>query len=99
MEGIPIIWTEITKKQLQEIYFFIAEESIYHADRVFEKLLNSTSELSKHPKKFPPDKYKYNNDGTYRAYELYHFRISYKITETAIYIVRIRSVFQNPQEY
>lgn len=95
MEKNPVIWTEHTKSQLQEIYLYIAEESIVQADRIFEKLTASTAILSKHP----PDKYKTDNKGNYRAYEIYHYRISYKITETAIYIVRIRSSYQNPQEY
>jgi len=29
---------------------------------------------------FPPDKFKKNNDGTWRAFEKYHYRISYRIT-------------------
>lgn len=103
MEKNPVIWTEHTKSQLQEIYLYIAEESIVQADRIFEKLTASTAILSKHPHKhphkYPPDKYKTDNKGNYRAYEIYHYRISYKITETAIYIVRIRSSYQNPQEY
>src|SRR5690349_16753921 len=100
MEEIPVIWTETTKKQLEQIYLYIAEaSSINQADNVFEKLINSTSQLPEHPLKNPPDKYKIDNEGIYRAYEVFHFRISYKITEEAIYIVRIRSTHQNPEGY
>lgn len=100
MEEIPIIWTETTKKQLEQIYLYIAEaSSITQADNVFENLVNSTSKLPEQPQKNPPDKYKIDNDSSYRAYEIYHFRISYKITEEAIYIVRIRSTRQNPKGY
>src|SRR5690606_37198194 len=99
MEKIAVIWTETTKKQLQEIYLYIAEESIVQADRVFNKLVKSTAGLPKHPKKHPLDKYKTDNDGYYRAYELFHYRVSYRTTDTAIYIVRIRSTHKNPEEY
>lgn len=99
MEEVTVIWTETAKKQLQDIYLYIAEDSILQADRVFEKLVNSTSKLTIHPKKHPQDKYKTDNDGSYRAYELYHYRISYRITPTVIYIVRIRSTHKNPEEY
>lgn len=99
MEEIAVIWTETTKKQLQEIYLYIAEESILQADRIFNKLVESTTVLPKHPKKHPLDKYKTDNNGNYRAYELFHYRISYRIADTAIYIVRIRSTHKNPEEY
>jgi len=99
MEKIPVIWPEKTIHQLHEIYLYIAEDSILQADRIFNKLVESTSLLPEHPHKYPPDKYKMNNSGNYRAYELYHYRISYKITQNAIYIVRIRSTYQNPEEY
>lgn len=99
MEKVPVIWTEKTKEQLQEIYLNIAEDSILQADRIFGKLTESTSLLPGHPLRYPPDKYKTDNDGDYRAYEIFHYRISYKITEVAIYIVRIRSTYQNPKQY
>lgn len=100
MEKVSVIWTETTKKQLEQIYLYIAEaSSINQADNVFEKLVNSTSKLPEHPFKNPPDKYKIENDGSFRAYEIFHFRISYKISEKAIYIVRVRSTHQNPEGY
>jgi len=100
MEKLSIIWTETTKNQLEKIYLYIAEaSSIVQADNVFEKLVQSTASLIEHPQKYPADKYKTNNDGSYRAYELYHFRISYRITSDVIYIVRVRSTHQNPEEY
>ncbi len=99
MEEITVIWTETSRKQLEEIYLYIAEESIIQADRIFTKLVNSTSLLNKYPFKYPADKYKLNNKGDYRAYEIYHFRITYRIVQSVIYIVRIRSTYQNPEEF
>lgn len=37
------------------------------------------------------------NNGNYRAYELYSYRISYKITSTEIQILRIRHTSRNPK--
>lgn len=99
MEEVPIIGTKNTRQQLQDIYLYLAEDSILQADRIFDLIVNSTLRLTIHPFRFPPDKYKTDNDGNYRAYELHHFRISYRISETAIYIIRIRSTYQNPEEY
>jgi hypothetical protein len=38
-----------------------------------------TISLSKNPEIYPPDKYKKSNSGIYRAFELYRYRISYRI--------------------
>ena len=46
-----------------------------------------------------PDKYRSNNNGNYRAYELHHFRIAYFIAEEHIRIVRIRHTSMEPKDY
>jgi len=78
---------------------FIAKDSHQQADIIFDKLVNSTLKLEAMPYRYPPDKYKTDNDGRYRAYELFHYRISYKITDTTIYILRVRSTYRNPKTY
>ncbi len=40
MEEIAVIWTETTKKQLQEIYLYTAEESYYRQTRFSINLFN-----------------------------------------------------------
>jgi len=47
-------------------------------------------QLPTQPEMFPPDKFKRNNDGTWRAFEKFHYRISYLITAKEIRIVRMR---------
>ena len=78
---------------------YIARESILEADKVFDQMEASTEALSDQSKRYPPDKYKKNNKGNYRAYEIYRHRISYRIAQKNIYIVRLRSTDQNPKEY
>ena len=69
------------------------------ADNVFDKIKSSAYDVRDNPEKYPPDKYKINNKGNYRAYEIYRYRISYLITKKDIYIVRLRGTDQNPREY
>ena len=38
------------------------------------------------------------NDVNYRAYEIYSYRISYKITSKEIHILRIRHTSRNPKK-
>ncbi|WP_369427811.1 type II toxin-antitoxin system RelE/ParE family toxin [Membranihabitans maritimus] len=55
--------------------------------------------MADHPGKYPPDKFKTDNDGSYRAFEKFSYRVAYKIKEKEIAILRIRHVKQEPKEY
>ncbi len=80
---------------IEIVYKYIAKESILEADKAFDQIEASTEELSDQSERYPPDKYKKNNNGNYRAYEIYRYRIAKK----NIYIIRLRSTDQNPREY
>lgn len=58
------------KFQLHLAYNYIREDSFQNAEKFRNKILASIKELIKNPEKYPPDKYRINNDGSYRAYEL-----------------------------
>ncbi|MEI9944931.1 MAG: type II toxin-antitoxin system RelE/ParE family toxin [Chitinophagaceae bacterium] len=55
--------------------------------------------LPKHPERHAPDKYKLKNDGSFRAFELHHYRISYKYSKKEIRILRVRHTKMNPENY
>jgi len=94
-----IIWAKNARIKLKEIILFIKRDSVQNAENVRSKILSSTKQIPTHPTKFPIDKYKKNNKGNFRAYEIFHYRISYEITETQINIVRIRSTHQDTEKY
>jgi hypothetical protein len=50
-----------------------------NAVKVRQTIINSILSLPENPEKYPLDKYKTNNDGTWRAFEIYHYRIWYRI--------------------
>jgi plasmid stabilization system protein ParE len=84
------------KKSLREAYNFIKKDSPQNAERVKKEILVSIKELVNNPEKYPPDKYRINNDASYRAYELHRYRISYVISPTQIRVIRIRHTKMNP---
>lgn len=94
-----IIWPETVQKQFQQAFEYISNNSPQNANKVKKAVLDSTRELNRNTERYPPDKYKKDNDGTFRAYELYGFRISYRITENDIIIVRFRHTKMKPQFY
>ncbi|WP_370635877.1 type II toxin-antitoxin system RelE/ParE family toxin [Flavobacterium sp. JAS] len=44
------------------------------------------------------DEMKISNNGDYRAYEIYSYRISYKVKSKEIHILRIRHTSRNPKK-
>ncbi len=94
-----VIWPPKAWRQLQKAYLFIRKNSYQNAEKVRKEILEATSKLASNPEIHPRDKYKINNDGSFRAFELFRYRISYQILKEEIIITRIRHTSRNPQNY
>ena len=94
-----IRWSDMAKSQLKEIYRHIKKDSEQSAKKVKTKILASTKILELGKEVYKSDILKINNDGTYRAYIIYSYRIVYKINDDSINILRIRHTSREPLEY
>jgi len=94
-----ISWDKQAITNFREAIKYIRKESNQNADKVKSAVLDKIDDLLEHPEAHYPDKYKLNNDGNYRAFEIYTFRIGYLVKENEIIIVRIRSTKQEPANY
>ena len=94
-----ILWNATSKKQLNEIYKYIEKESIINAKKVIKKIIETIETLEYNPERFGLDQFKLNNDGTYRYFEKYRYRIAFRIYGDTIRILRIRSTDQEPLNY
>ncbi len=94
-----VIIENAAKEALRQAYNYIINDSLQNAEKVKDKILTSIKEVARHPEKHPADKYKLNNDGIFRAYELYKYRITYHVSEEQITVVRVRHTKMNPLEY
>jgi plasmid stabilization system protein ParE len=94
-----VSWPLPVQKQLEKIYQYILLNSHQNAEKVKTAILDSTRKLPVHPEMHPPDRYRKNNDGSFRAYEIHRYRITYRITDKAIIIVRVRHTSMEPREY
>ncbi len=83
------------KKQLKRISL----DSILNAENVESSILDELFKALKNPERYSSDRYKKNNDGSFRSFETHSFRVSYKFTEKEVRVLRIRHVKQEPKEF
>ena len=94
-----IKWNKKAIRQFDEAIEYIKKQSPANAEKVKKAMLLKIDTLQKYPEHHAPDKYKTNNDGSFRAFELHHYRISYRYKPADIRIIRIRHTKMNPSGY
>lgn len=95
-----IIWSKAAQNQLEKIYFHLFEEtkSKNIPNKVIDTIYNSVTILGTNWEIYELDEMKIPTNVKYRAYEIYSYRISYRITSENIYILRIRHTSRNPKK-
>lgn len=91
-----VYWTLSASKGLEEQCRLIHEESPQQAERVKAEIEAAVDALTEYPERHPPDRFKKDNPGNYRAFELHNRRIVYKHTGTELYVLRVRHVREDP---
>lgn len=94
-----IRWRKSALKELQAAYDYIQERSPHAAEKVISEIIEHIKELTEHPEIHSLDKYKANNDGTYRYFEMHKYRIAYRVVKDVIRIYRIKHTRQSPLYY
>lgn len=92
-------WSKSAELQLQKEFLYIRKDSYQNAIKVRQDIVTMSESLSVNPERFPPDKFKMNNDGSYRAFELHRYRISFVILKEVVLIVRLRHTTMSPLLY
>ena len=93
------VWAPQAIVELRKAYDYISKDSPQNARKVVDELTRIADQLPVQPEMFPADKFKKNNDGSWRAFEKFHCRISYLITSREIRIVRMRHTGRTPLQY
>ncbi len=99
MAEIKIKWDTEARNSFRKYLNHINRDSLQAAEKVKNDLLKVIGGLIDHPEKFPPDKFKKDNNGDFRAFEMHSCRVAYYITKSEIRILRVRHVKQEPKEY
>jgi plasmid stabilization system protein ParE len=99
--GKKIIWSSDALNQLEDIHFYILFESksLRVADKVTEAIFESIKILKYSPEIYELDIQRKNNDGSFRAYYQYNYKISYRIVEEKIQILRVRHTSRKPRKW
>lgn len=93
------VWSKRAQSELRKAYEYILQDSPKNAAKVRDEIIDMTLNLPNHPEKFPPDKFKNANNGNWRAFEIYHYRISYRVMPDEIRIIRMRHTSRSPLLY
>jgi len=94
-----IVWSKNAAGQYYEILEFLEKKAPEALPIVGNALLNTIDDLTAQYNNHPSDRFKKNNDGTYKAAVVYSYRISYQVTDSTVNILRIRHTSREPLNY
>ena len=94
-----LVWTKRSQQHMKALYKYISEDSPENAKKVLEDIITATEKSITNPEYYNPDKFKANNDGSYRAFEKHRYRIAYRFKKNIIRILRVRHTKMEPKAY
>jgi plasmid stabilization system protein ParE len=95
-----LIWYKRALKNFEKILEHIEEDSIQNAEKITLEILQKLKFAKRNPEFYNRDKYKLDNPkGSYRAFEIYHIRVSIYFDEKVVRVVRVRHTKQKPLKY
>jgi plasmid stabilization system protein ParE len=94
-----VVWTKRSQKQMRQVFKHISKDSPKNASKVIQEIADAVRKAVPNPEIYGPDKYKAENDGSYRALEKHHYRIAYRFSKNIIRVLRVRHTSMEPLEY
>ena len=86
-------------QQFEDAIEYIEKDSVANSEKFKRDILQKIDRLLTYPENYSLDKYKLNNDGTFRAFEIHRYRISYRYKKNEVRIIRVRHTKMNPLSY
>ncbi|RFS21988.1 type II toxin-antitoxin system RelE/ParE family toxin [Chitinophaga silvatica] len=94
-----VVWTMMSQKQMRQAFKHISKDSPKNAAKVIEEIVEAVQKATSNPERYSPDKFKTDNDGSFRAFEKHHYRVSFRFTNNIIRVLRVRHTSMEPLEY
>jgi len=88
---MQIKWNKLAVKQLIDAIEYLEDNDEFaYAEKIEQRILLKIKLLPRKPEIYQPDRLKKNNDGSFHAFEIDSYRISYRVLPKEIRILRIR---------
>lgn len=94
-----IVWDLEAREYFKTAIQYIKKESPQGAKTVRLEILKTVKSIATTPYIFETDRFRKDNDGSFRAFTAFHFRITYWINGNIIQVIRMRHTSQEPLEY
>jgi plasmid stabilization system protein ParE len=98
MKRLPIRWDKLAKRNLDDIYNYIAKDSLLAAKKVKKELIKLAHSLNDFPEKFSIEEFLTDEPENYRSVSKWSYKIIYEITEDCIIIVDLFHTSQHPSK-
>jgi plasmid stabilization system protein ParE len=95
---LPIRWDRLAKKNLDDIFNYIAEDSIPAAIKVKKELVKLAHSLNDFPEKFSVEEFLAGEPENFRSVSKWSYKIIYEVTEDCIIIVDLFHTSQHPSK-
>ena len=94
---MKIKWNKLAVKQLLEIIQYLEDNDLLnYAEKIEIRILSKINSLPNHLNTFQIDRLKKNNNGSFFAFEIDRYRISFRRIDKEIRILRVRHSSRRP---
>ncbi len=94
-----IIWDDQAIDQLTDYLERVSKQSQSAPRLIRDRILDRLKAVQKNPYICEPDRFRDHNDGSYIAFTVYTYRVTYNIKDKYIRVIRVRSTNKEPFEY
>ncbi len=84
---------------MRQVFKHISKDSPKNATKVIQGIAEAVQKAKPNPEIYGTDKYKTDNDGSYRALEKHHYRVVYRFSKNIIRVLRVRHTSMEPLKY
>lgn len=94
---MKIKWNKLAVKQFLEIIQYLEDNDLVnYAEKIEIRILSKINSLPNHLNTFQIDRLKKNNNGSFFAFEIDRYRISFRRINKEIRILRVRHSSRRP---